>query len=124
MPGPENRRYPRLRPLSPVVLHWRALEGGTGTGTVSNMSPVGCYVLTSAPANLGDRVFARLDATLPELDSEVRYLDPDVGMGLEYQGVTEEIRRRLIDFVGERTGVALAPPGAGAPGVQSSRLKV
>ncbi len=93
----EKRRFPRVKFHAAIVLHWCS-QGGNGSGTVSNMSKVGCYVLTQTPESVGDRVRISLP-DVPEMEGEVRYVDEDVGMGIQFLGVTAEIEAKLVQFL-------------------------
>ena len=66
------------------------------------MSTVGCYVLTQDTAALGERLFVDFGNGIPEIESEVRYLDAEVGMGLSFAGITAEVQRKLIEFIKAR----------------------
>ncbi len=93
----EYRRAERIYLRTATILQWRG-EMRSGSGTVHNMSHVGCYVLTHAPAALGDMIVVSFGPELPEIPCEVRYLDPDVGMGIAFRGVTPELGERLRAF--------------------------
>lgn len=80
----DKRRWVRTILQAPLVIQWRS-SGKQGLGMVTNMSPVGCYVLTQATADAGERLTVLLEGCeLPELEGDVRFVDPDVGMGLEF----------------------------------------
>ena len=102
MPDPkELRRYPRATFQTPVVAQWRG-ESKTGSGTVSNMSLGGCYVLTNKPAQFGEQIFIAMVHKIPEIECVVRYVDPEVGMGVEFMGVKTEVREMLDEFLQAR----------------------
>ena len=99
MPTAADRRAERIYLRTATILRWQG-EGNarSGSGTVHNMSHVGCYVLTHAPAALGDMITVSFGEGLPDIPSEVRYLDADVGMGIAFRGVTPELAERLRAF--------------------------
>lgn len=99
----EQRKYERVNLHRPIVVHWHT-DSKAGSGTVSNMSPHGCYVLTQTPAPMGDVIGIRLGDGLPEIEGAVRYVDQDVGMGLEFVGLQREILQKLEEFVRVNTG--------------------
>ena len=101
MPNANYRREPRLILSAPTLLSWRG-ERRSGSGTVSNMSKVGCYVLTSSPMPLGDEVYARIEGLDRELHASVRYVDPYAGMGIAWLDVTTELRDTLLEFLRAR----------------------
>ena len=102
MPDPkELRRYPRASLRPPLVAQWRG-ESKTGSGTVSNMSVGGCYVLTNKPARFAEQVFIAMVHEIPEIECVVRYVDPEVGMGVEFMGVKTEVRQMLDEFLQAR----------------------
>ncbi len=94
----EKRREPRLPLHTPTVLHWRG-ENKSGAGTVSNMSRVGCYVLSHHPAVMDEILVLNIEGVAPEIHSKVRYIDEQVGMGVAFIKVTPEVEARIIEFV-------------------------
>ena len=74
----------------------------TGSGTVSSMSLGGCYVLTNKPAQFAERVFIAMVHEIPEIECQVRYVDPEVGMGVEFIGMKLEVRQMLDEFLQAR----------------------
>lgn len=95
----EKRKCPRMALRAPVVLQWHSPTKG-GFGTVSNMSTVGCYVLTQVTGGVGERIRVQLErAGLPEIECMVCYVDANVGMGLEFVGVPGEVQRKLDEFL-------------------------
>lgn len=105
-PGPESlRRAPRVTLHAPTVLKWRS-ERESGSGTVSNMSSVGCYVLTQDTAALGEHLFLNFGDGVPEIECVVRYLDAEVGMGLSFLAISPAVQRKLVDFMKARQAFA------------------
>jgi len=100
---PEQRKYQRVNLHRPIVVHWQT-DSKAGSGTVSNMSPRGCYVLTQTPARMGELIGIRLGDLLPEIEGAVRYVDQDVGMGVEFVGLQRETLQKLEGFVRVNTG--------------------
>ncbi len=98
VPSTEQRKAVRISFHAPTVLQWRSDER-TGSGTVSNMSQMGCYVLTQNPALVGERLFVRLNGELPEIEGLVRYVDQQVGMGVQFVGLKCETEQRLSEFL-------------------------
>jgi len=95
----DKRRWPRITLHAPLVIHWRS-SGKQGLGMVTNMSPVGCYVLTQATADAGERLTVLLEGCeLPELEGDVRFVDPDVGMGLEFANVPRQAVLQIERFL-------------------------
>lgn len=106
MPFPaEKRKENRVTLRKPVVLTWRS-DNGVGSGTVSNMSPQGCYVLTSSPRHSGERFNAFLDTDAPEIKCEVRYVDEHVGMGIRFLDLTSETMEQIQTFLRARAVTA------------------
>ncbi len=99
----EQRKYVRVSLHRPVVVHWHT-DSKAGSGTVSNMSPRGCYVLTQIPAPMGELIGIRLGDALPEIEGAVRYVDADVGMGVEFVGLQRGTLEKLREFVHVNTG--------------------
>ncbi len=97
----EQRRYPRASVRPPLVAQWRG-ENKTGSGTVSSMSVGGCYVLTNKPAQFAEQVFIAMAHEIPEIECKVRYVDPEVGMGVEFIGMKLEVRQMLDEFLQAR----------------------
>lgn len=103
MPGyAEQRKHPRVTLHRPIVLQWHS-DKKAGSGTVSNMSVGGCYVLTQTPALFGERIVIRLRDGLPEIECAVRYVDPDVGMGVEFLGLQPGTVQKLEEFLRAKT---------------------
>jgi len=95
----DKRRWVRTILHAPLVIQWRT-SGKQGLGMVTNMSPVGCYVLTQATADAGERLRVQLEGSeLPELESDVRFVDPEVGMGLEFFNVSGQTVRQIERFL-------------------------
>jgi hypothetical protein len=95
----EHRRWVRTILHAPLVIQWRT-SGKQGLGMVTNMSPAGCYVLTQATADAGERLVVQLEGSeLPELESDVRFVDPDVGMGLEFANVPRQAVLQIERFL-------------------------
>lgn len=97
-PHIEKRKQVRIAFQSPVELQWRS-DKWSGSGAVANMSQAGCYVLTQNPGLLGERMYLRLSSDLPEIESVVRYVSPQVGMGLEFVGLQRESEQQLAQFL-------------------------
>lgn len=94
----DQRRHPRVTFHRPIVVQWHS-NSKAGSGTVSNMSPRGCYVLTQSPAKLGELMRIRLEDSLPEIECAVRYVDPDVGMGVEFLGLQLQTAQKVEEFL-------------------------
>lgn len=94
----EQRKYPRASFRPPVVGQWRG-QNKSGRGTLSNMSPRGCYLLTNKPAQFGEQVFISIGNEIPEIESLVRYVDSEVGMGVEFIGMKLETDQKLYEFL-------------------------
>ena len=94
----DKRRWVRIILQAPLVIRWRS-SGKQGLGMVTNMSPVGCYVLTQATADAGERLVVQLEGSeLPELESDVRFVDAEVGMGLEFANLPRQTVRQIEHF--------------------------
>lgn len=100
-PQTEKRKHVRIAFQAPVELQWRS-DKWSGSGTMVNMSPAGCYVLTQNPGLLGERMYIRLGSDLPEIESVVRYVSPQVGMGLEFVGLQRGTEQQLGEFLKAR----------------------
>jgi len=95
----DKRRWARITLQAPLVIKWRS-SGKQGLGMVTNMSPAGCYVLTQATADAGERLAVLLEGSeLPELESDVRFVDPDVGMGLEFANLPRQTVLQIERFL-------------------------
>jgi hypothetical protein len=95
----DKRRWVRIILQAPLVIRWRS-SGKQGLGMVTNMSPVGCYVLTQATADAGERLVVQLEGSeLPELESDVRFVDAEVGMGLEFANLPRQTVRQIEHFL-------------------------
>jgi hypothetical protein len=91
----EKRRWRRTVPRTPLVLRWRS-AGKSRYGMASNISVAGCYVLANEPGIADQLVFVELEGTgLPEFEARVRFVDPEVGMGVEFFGLSQETRAKL-----------------------------
>src|SRR2546422_10315 len=93
----EKRRDVRVALQTPMELKWRT-EDRTGSGTISNMSQSGCYVMTRNPLPAFEQIFVQI-GELPELECLVRYVDPQVGMGLQFVGVKLEAQQKINEFL-------------------------
>ena len=95
----DKRRWVRIILQAPLVIQWRS-SGKQGLGMVTNMSPVGCYVLTQATADAGERLTVQVEGSeLPELEGDVRFVDPDVGMGLEFANLPRQTVLQIERFL-------------------------
>ena len=96
-----QRRYPRATFRPPVVGQWRD-DNKTGRGMVSDISLGGCYVLTNKSARFGEQIFITMVHEIPEIECLVRYVDPEVGMGVEFIAVKLEVRQMLDELLQAR----------------------
>ena len=95
----DQRRWVRTTLHAPLVIRWRT-SGKQGLGMVTNMSPAGCYVLTQATADAGERLVVQVEGSeLPELESDVRFVDPEVGMGLEFANLSRQAVLQIERFL-------------------------
>jgi len=94
----ERRKEVRISFQAPLELQWRS-EQWAGSGTVINMSHTGCYVMTQKPALAGERIFIRPGADLPEIECVVRRVSPQVGMGVEFVGLTREAEQKVAAYL-------------------------
>jgi len=95
----DKRRWVRIILQAPLVIQWRS-SGKQGLGMVTNMSPVGCYVLTQATADAGERLTVQVEGSeLPELEGDVRFVDPEVGMGLEFANLPRQTVIQIERFL-------------------------
>lgn len=94
----EKRKQVRVSFQAPIVLQWRG-EQHRGVGTVSNMSQAGCYILTQHPALVDDNILVRVTDDLPEMTCRVRYVDPQVGMGVQFENLDAEAEQKLGTFL-------------------------
>ena len=95
------RRYPRATVRPPVVARWRA-AAKDDRGMVSNVSVGGCYLLTAKTVQSGEGIVITIDDPVLELECVVRYMDPEVGMGLEFIGLNPETKQQLDEFLQAR----------------------
>ena len=93
----EKRKDVRLVFQAPLTVQWRS-AGGAGTGTIGNMSRSGCYVMTRNPLPVGQQLVVRL-GDLPEAEALIRRSDSQVGMGMEFVGLTREVDQKIADFL-------------------------
>lgn len=95
----DKRRWARTTLQAPLVIQWRS-SVKRGLGMVTNMSLAGCYVLTQETAGAGERLTVQLEGCeLPELESDVRFVDPEVGMGLEFSNVPPQTVLQIERFL-------------------------
>jgi len=95
----DKRRWARITLQASLVIRWRS-SVRQGLGMVTNMSPAGCYVLTQATADAGERLTVQVEGSeLPELESDVRFVDPEVGMGLEFANLPRQTIIQIERFL-------------------------
>src|SRR5262249_1887905 len=97
--GGDRRRNDRYRLEVPV--EWEG-STGRGAGTLSDLSPTGCFVLCSGDVEDGDQV--RLDIPLSRggsvsLWGEVANHVQEIGFGLRFVALTEAQRTYLERFI-------------------------
>ena len=95
----DRRRTDRFRLEMPV--EWEG-SSGRGTGTLSDLSPTGCFVLCTGDAEDGDQV--RVDIPLSSggtvsLWGEVANHVHEIGFGLRFIGLTESQRTYIERFI-------------------------
>jgi len=99
--APSERRQSDRRKLIINVNY----EGGDGTG-IANTRDIGIgglYMITNAPLETGTPLFIRMNIGGEEigLDSVVTYTDPDRGVGIRFQSLSEKneaLLRRELDL--------------------------
>ena len=88
--APSERRQSDRRKLIINV----NFEGGDGTG-IANTRDIGIgglYMITNAPLDVGSPLFMRMSIGGEEigLDGVVTYTDPDHGVGIRFQSLSEK----------------------------------
>jgi hypothetical protein len=107
--GSNKRRFPRLR--APFTFELRDERGGGSPMKThaADISGRGCYVETLVPLPLGTRLSITfwIESDKMTTSGMVRSSDPGVGMGIEFTGLSEEVRERLQRFL-EKSAAAAA----------------
>lgn len=95
----EKRKIPRVKLHAPMVIRWRSATRH-GLGMVTNISMAGCYILTQITAELGEHIFLELEESgLPEIEGRVRFVDAEVGMGLEFLNLSAETALGIVHLL-------------------------
>lgn len=96
----KKRRAPRVTVHLDVV--WEGLFGRQ-KGTISDISVLGCYVLSSGEVIDGE-IVSISPLRLPDrnivLKGEVRHHQHELGFGMEFVDVGEEEMKFLLDLIG------------------------
>jgi len=93
----ERRRFPRYICDTGVLIHPQS--GGAGYwGTVSDISLGGCYVFTFSPLPIGQVVTLAIKINNREINLGGKTVSshPGVGMGIAFQGFTQEDAESLL----------------------------
>jgi hypothetical protein len=96
--GPDRRKTRRFH--SQLEVAWEG-SAGSGAGTISEISPAGCFVLSSGDVEDGDQV--RIDIPLTaggtvSLWGEVINHVYDIGFGIRFVALTDSQRTYLERF--------------------------
>jgi PilZ domain len=93
-PGDERRRYERSRIIIDVYFNGSDLTGVAGT---KDISPGGLYMNTQAEIPEGSVLTLRIPLEGRDIvcNAEVVYSNPGRGVGLNFQGLSEEDRAHL-----------------------------
>jgi hypothetical protein len=95
--GRNNRRFPRLRAHFPFELRDERGAASPMSTHAADISGRGCYVETLVPLPLGTPLSITfwIDSDKIVTAGIVRSSDPGVGMGIEFTGLSDEIKKRL-----------------------------
>jgi PilZ domain len=93
----DRRRYPRYVCDTGVKIHPQAGTAGYW-GTVGDISLGGCYVFTFSPLPVGQAVTLAIKANDREINLAGKTVSshPGVGMGIAFQGFTQENAESLL----------------------------
>ena len=98
----KERRYPRAKVSIPV--NWGTAPNCGFEGVIAILSPGGCLIQTRLHASRGQAVFVRMslggegqDASV--LRGHVKYEMDGIGLGVEFEGLTEEEQTAIGDIV-------------------------
>jgi hypothetical protein len=91
-----QRRYPRTLAPSGLVVAWQA-AGRSGSSRVRDLSLGGTYIWHTDPPDPGTAMQLFFDAPEGEVrvKAQVRYVQAQAGMGIEFIGMDFRTRRRL-----------------------------
>lgn len=96
----KQRRYPRALAPASLVVAWQG-GGRHASSRVRDLSLGGLYIWNTNPPDPGTPVQLFFDA--PEgqmrISAQVRYIKPNVGMGIEFVGMDFPARRQLSSMV-------------------------
>ena len=98
----ERRRHPRAKVSIPV--NWGMAPNCGFEGVIAILSPGGCLIQTRLHASRGQAVFVRMslggegqDASV--LRGHVKYEMDGIGLGVEFEGLTEEEQTTIGDIL-------------------------
>ena len=99
-PQEERRRYERSRLIIDVFFNGADL---TGVASTKDISPGGLYMNTQAEIPEGALLTLRVPVGGSEVvcNGEVVYSNPGRGVGVTFQGLSEEDRARLVSALAE-----------------------
>lgn len=108
-PGDERRSSPRLPFLTEI-----RIDGST-VGRASDVSVRGLFLETLTPYAVDTvlNVALRLDGDVIEVAARVAFVDPGVGLGLEFKRLSAAARHRLDAAVHRLAKTVHAPPALG-----------
>lgn len=108
---PDRRRFKRIPVLRPA--EYRDEKFGVTKSLILDLSEGGAYV-ESPVVPEGSRIeleFYLVDGYRVQAVGIVRYLLLGTGMGVEFQQISDQDRRRIAEFVENFRGAPLTPSG-------------
>lgn len=111
--GKDRRRYPRIPCRLPVVVTTEGVVPVQLPGTITDISPNGCFVEMLSPLPMGTKVEILFKETNPPFrcPGDVRNTQHGMGMGIAFIGLSDADRRRVV---------AMLEPGAAVPTVANA----
>ncbi|MGO9639851.1 MAG: PilZ domain-containing protein [Candidatus Acidiferrales bacterium] len=102
-----NERVPLAEPIEIVDKHTMSAI----PGRISDLSMGGCYADTMNPFREGTAVLVRIerDRKSVELEGDVRFTHPGLGMGIHFCGVTPAQLEILASWLGQQRQDAASP---------------
>jgi hypothetical protein len=98
----ERRRHPRAKVSIPV--NWGMAPNCGFEGVIAILSPGGCLIQTRLHASRGQAVFVRMSLNgegqgASVLRGHIKYEMDGIGLGVEFEGLTEEEQKTIGDIL-------------------------
>ncbi len=118
-PGKNKRRFVRHRVSFPIKIGFEDNRRTHLQTNATDISGRGCYVDTLQPLPLGTKVNVTfwMDSEKIHTDGVVRASDPNVGMGIEFTELENQVQEKLqqyIEKLNQGLGSAVAKGATGA----------